>query len=103
MFQPEFKDPKWEESTTVTLTHFHMFVLLGEIELALRHPQNTGPSAQVARDIGRQMAAHLAATIDDVTPEFVRAANWPQTFGLNPQAAAKIITSTGNGGGRRDK
>jgi hypothetical protein len=33
--------------------------LVGNVQLALRHPQNTGPASQIARDIVRQIAERV--------------------------------------------
>jgi hypothetical protein len=38
------------------------FALLGQIQLACRHPANKGPSRQIAERIGRLIQATLATT-----------------------------------------
>jgi len=37
-------------------------VLIGQLQLVLRHPANRGPSAEIVRDIAHQIEVHLGAT-----------------------------------------
>ena len=80
-----FKSPKWNqtmESFPARFTYFDVFCILENIELALRHPANDGPSSDRVREIGRQMAEKLAEDIEDFTPEISEKTNWKKTFGL---------------------
>lgn len=43
------------------LQRLDAWIILSQLQLALRHPQNTGESAQAARRIARQLEALVAA------------------------------------------
>ena len=44
------------EVPALGLSYFDLFVIVGYLQLALRHPDTIGPSLDRAREIGRQMA-----------------------------------------------
>jgi len=78
-----FDSSKWDQVIFPgQFTYFEMFCVLGNIELALRHPDNNGPSSARVREIGRQIAERLVEDIEDLTPEVVAKTRWKETFGL---------------------
>lgn len=50
-----------------------ILAIIGSIELALRHPENTGPSTMVARLVAAKMALYLYQYTDALPPELIRA------------------------------
>jgi hypothetical protein len=44
----------------IALTPIQIWTLIGQVQLAIRHPENTGPSRQTAEHIVRQLAAIVA-------------------------------------------
>jgi hypothetical protein len=48
---------------TLTIPAIDAFCILGQIQLACRHPFNTGPSRTIAERFGHQLQ-HLVATTD---------------------------------------
>ena len=46
---------------TVVAPAFAWMMVLGNMQLALRHPENTGPSAEMARQFGDQLLEKLIA------------------------------------------
>jgi hypothetical protein len=45
----------------MAITAPRAIVLLSQLQLALRHPENNGVSAEIARDMARRLSAHLSA------------------------------------------
>ncbi len=63
MTDAEFQ--KWkQERVAVLLTKVEILSLVGHIQLALRHPENKGPTREIARHAARRMAGLIAH--DDV-------------------------------------
>lgn len=44
----------------IELTPAEAWIVLSQLQLALRHPQNTGPSAKIAREIAQRIQAVVA-------------------------------------------
>lgn len=62
---------KLTESTELiqfATTPARAFVLLGNIQLALRHPGNNGESAGIAREIGLNLQKAICAYVPEVEP-----------------------------------
>jgi PHD/YefM family antitoxin component YafN of YafNO toxin-antitoxin module len=53
------KQQEWNEVNLVPLSYFEMLVLVGQVLLALRHPENAGESTGVARELISKMAASI--------------------------------------------
>ena len=67
MTDAEFQ--KWkQEMVAVLLTKVEILSLVGHIQLALRHPENKGPTREVARHAARKLAS-LVAHDDVFIPE----------------------------------
>ena len=67
MTDAEFQ--KWkQEMVAVLLTKVEILSLVGHIQLALRHPENKGPTREVARHAARRLAT-LIANDDIFVPE----------------------------------
>lgn len=49
----------WAEEIPVIMTRNDMLCIIGNIILALRHPENKGPSVVYTRNIARRMAERL--------------------------------------------
>ncbi|MGG6295243.1 hypothetical protein ACQ4M4_12710 [Leptolyngbya sp. AN02str] len=47
------------EPIEMVITPFRAYVLVAHLQLALRHPGNTGASADVARDMAQRLQARL--------------------------------------------
>ncbi len=63
MTNAEFQ--KWkQEVVAVLLTKAEILSLVGNIQLALRHPENNGPTREVARRAARRLTSLIAH--DDV-------------------------------------
>lgn len=63
MTDAEFQ--KWkQEIIPVVLTKVEILSLVGHIQLALRHPENKGPTREIARRAARKLASLI--THDDV-------------------------------------
>lgn len=45
---------------TLSIRPVDAWILLSQLQLALRHPQNTGPSAEAARQIARRLQSIVA-------------------------------------------
>lgn len=60
-----FRIGQSSEIIEIATTPARAFILLAQLQLALRHPHNTGPSA----DIAREMANNLARLIIAKFPE----------------------------------
>ncbi len=67
MTDAEFQ--KWkQEMVAVLLTKVEILSLVGHIQLALRHPENKGPTREAARHAARRLAS-LIANDDIFVPE----------------------------------
>ena len=76
---PNQAEKEWYDTVIpLEMDRFSMLVIVGSIELALRHPQFTGPSAQAAREIGFDFARRLLVDGLDVPDEVVN--SWSETF-----------------------
>lgn len=61
----EEESQKWKRETVAILpTKVEILSLVGHIQLALRHPENKGPTREVARHAARKLASLIAH--DDV-------------------------------------
>ncbi|MDX2215465.1 MAG: hypothetical protein SFY66_19535 [Oculatellaceae cyanobacterium bins.114] len=71
------------EPIEMAIMPFRAFVLVGQIQLALRHPQNRGPSADVARD----MAIRLQARLGQIHPAIAEALEhgWHPEFDVSDE------------------
>jgi len=73
-----------DEAIWLLITPEVAMSLVGQLLLALRHPGNRGPTAAIARDVARQLAAQFRR-IDppSVAPEFkeVIYAEWERELG----------------------
>jgi hypothetical protein len=64
------------------LTPSEAFVLLAQLQLALRHPGNTGVSSDVAREIAKKLQAHLQGPV----LEYVAELGWNPDFDVPREA-----------------
>jgi hypothetical protein len=63
MTEEEFQ--KWkQQAVALLLTKVEILSLVGHIQLALRHPENKGPTREIARHAARRLASLIAH--DDV-------------------------------------
>lgn len=75
---PNIDNPKWKENVPIYIDYLGILIIVANIQLALRHPKNKGPSAKIARNLGWQLAIRLLAEFDipkDVVKE------WEKEFG----------------------
>lgn len=61
-FKQEFAKLPEKPKVTIRLFQIHAWVLLSQLQLALRHPKNTGKSSKIARDIAHQLQSLIATT-----------------------------------------
>ena len=67
MTEEEFQ--RWKrETVAILLTKVEILSLVGHIQLALRHPENKGPTREVARRATRRLAG-LIVNDDVFVPE----------------------------------
>ena len=64
----EIKQQEWSEINLIPLSYCDMLIIVGQIILALRHPENNGPSTEIARKLIRDMAAKLLDRFGDEMP-----------------------------------
>ena len=50
------------ERVILDLSKMEAWMLFAELQFALRHPENTGPSARVAHNIAKQIEQRVATT-----------------------------------------
>ena len=62
------KQIEWSEINLIPLSNCDMLVIVGQVILALRHPENSGPSTEIARKLIRDMAARLLERFGDDMP-----------------------------------
>lgn len=74
---------------------FRAFVLVGQIQLALRHPENRGPSAEIARD----MAVRLQALLGQIDPAIAEALEhgWHPEFDVSAEEFDQLRGGDRNG------
>jgi hypothetical protein len=76
-----FKE-KAHERINIDISLFELFCIVGNIELALRHPENKGPSSEIMKAI----ACILAKKIINECPEVLEyddlTKGWINTFGI---------------------
>ena len=60
-FARDFKSLS-ELHVRLELTGLEAWVLFAQLQLALRHPGNTGPGATIAREIASAIQGHIAVT-----------------------------------------
>jgi len=65
----EIKQIEWSEINLIPLSYCDMLIIVGQIMLALRHPENTGPSTEIARKLIRDMVARLLERFGDEMAE----------------------------------
>jgi len=68
---------------TLRLQPIEQAILLSHLQLALRHPLNTGPSAQVARRIAKRIQANLSRAGPNL--RFTTEAGWNPQFDVDHQ------------------
>jgi hypothetical protein len=61
-FSKEFAHLNQIPAITLQLGAVEAWALLGQIQLACRHPMNLGPTRQIAEQIARQLQAAVATT-----------------------------------------
>ena len=57
---PDFQALKAIPPVPITLWPGQAFMLLAQLQLALRHPANKGPGAEFARTLARKLQVHLS-------------------------------------------
>lgn len=73
------------EQVFFDMTYGEMFVVLvGNIQLALRHQENTGPSSVVVKTLAREMAERIITDLAVITPEVLAATKWVEELGVDP-------------------
>ena len=51
---------RWcKEEVTVKIPKIGLLSLVGNLQLALRHPDNNGPTSKIVRQLGKQFAAMI--------------------------------------------
>jgi hypothetical protein len=70
-----------QQPVMLELTKVQAWILASELQLALRHPGNTGPSALIAREIAKRIHGELATT---PTLRSVAAKGWDPQFDEAP-------------------
>jgi len=78
----EIESEEWRNKAFLVLDYFQIMVLIGNLDLALRHPGNNGPSSDAARDIGKKLIRILMSKPLGIGKEFARAAGWDETYQL---------------------
>lgn len=58
-----------QEKIEFAITPGRAFALIGQLQLALRHPENRGPSTEIVRQMIANMAQAIATVTD--TPEVI--------------------------------
>ena len=69
------------EGLTIVLTPRDALIVLAQLQLALRHPKNVGPSAAIARAFARLLEVWLARTPGLADPT---ALGWHPAYGAPP-------------------
>ena len=72
----------WDHVLPIHASYFHWFCLLGSIQLALRHPDNIGPSSDIIRRMAKEIAERLIEDIPVINREFIEQAKWKE-FGID--------------------
>lgn len=70
---------------------YELLILVGQLQLALRHPSNRGRSAEISEEIARHLQAHLAQYCPAVT-EIVEA-GWNLAMDVPTRAAEAMDPS----------
>ena len=60
------------KNLTLTLSQMEILIILGNLILALKHPDNEGPSSDIARRIATELAEILIDTKFDIPEEVLR-------------------------------
>jgi len=63
LYPPGDDHPWLREDYQIGMTGLQILVIVGHLILALRHPDNTGPSSVVARHIARQLCALICSHV----------------------------------------
>ena len=61
-FQAEFADLEEHPGVVLRLGAVEAWAVLGQLQLACRHPANNGPTRQIAEQVARQLQAAVATT-----------------------------------------
>lgn len=62
MFRNDFARLEDHPGVDMHLSAYQAWCVLGQLQLAHRHPENTGPSAQIAAGIARELESAVATT-----------------------------------------
>lgn len=65
---------------TLAIRLADLFCVIGNLELALRHPGNKGASSEVVRRIGGQMCAILIEEVPELGEEKELMESWKKSF-----------------------
>lgn len=57
-----------QETVQFSTTPGRLFILLGHLQLALRHPENNGASAAIAREMANNLANMICHYIPEARP-----------------------------------
>lgn len=61
-FREEFAGMEQHPGIVLDLSGYQAWCLLGQIQLACRHPENVGPSRQIVEGLARTIEAEVATT-----------------------------------------
>lgn len=94
IFYGPFYKAEWTRELTIAgLTYSDWFVIVGHIQLAIRHPENTGPAADYVRSLARQVAQRILENMPGFSDEMLRKLKWDTELGLTLQKE-EMIEST---------
>ena len=82
----EFADDQelWSRELEVKgASYTDWFVIIGQLQLALRHPQNVGPAAELARIFARQLAKRIIDGIPSFTNNQIKKMKWDTELGVS--------------------
>ena len=66
---PYFKTPKLDRESPVRLTYVETVAIVSQIYLALEHPKNKGPGADLAHNAAGKMAKYIVREFCDELPK----------------------------------
>jgi len=79
----EINDERWQWVLPIHILYADALMLVSQIALALKHPQNNGMPAEAAREWGKAIVERLMADIPEFTPDLVRMFGYDKVFGLD--------------------
>ncbi|MDD5207016.1 MAG: hypothetical protein PHS17_16445 [Desulfobacterales bacterium] len=79
----EMNDERWQWTLPIEISYLDALLLVSQLCLALKHPDNNGLIADFARALGEKLVRRFMEEIPEFGMDVVRRLEWDKAFGLD--------------------